>query len=213
MNQIIANTYMNENFNNNKKIKNFKIRFYIILIVSIVVIISCTWYFIRSIYIQNKNDALSKQMLNKFNIQTLYSNTSNYSAQSLSSTNFIIGSIEIEALGINYPILNECTDENLKISPCKFYGPNPNENGNLCIVGHNYMNDKIFSKLNILNIGDKINIYDSYGNKIVYTIYDKYLSSSDDLKSLEQNYTLKEITLITCNKPDNSKRLIIKAKE
>ena len=213
MNQIIANTYTISNFNNIKKNKKTNFKFYIMLIVSIILIITCSGYFIHTYYTQTQYDALSKQMLNKFNIQTLYANTSEYSTNYLSSNNFIIGALEIDILGINYPILNDCTDENLKISICKYYGPNPNENGNHCIVGHNYMNDKFFSKLNNLNIGDIINIYDSTGNKISYTVYDKYLTTSDDLKCLEQNNNLKEITLITCNKPDNSKRLIIKAKE
>jgi len=213
MNQIIANTYTMSNFNNIKKKKKSNFRFYIILIISTILIITCLWYFIHSIYTQIQYDTLSRQMLDKFNIQTLYANNTDYSANYISSNNFIIGAVEIEVLGINYPILNEYTEENLKISICKFYGPNPNENGNLCIVGHNYMNDKFFSKLNTLNYNDTINIYDYFGNKISYRVYDKYLSTSNDLKCLEQNKTIKEITLITCNKPDNSKRLIIKAKE
>lgn len=213
MNQIIANTYTAQNFNNIKQAQKSNFKFYIILFISIILIISCSWYFIHNTYTQTQYDTLSKQMLNKFNIQTLYANNSEYSTNYLSSNNFIIGALEIEILGINYPILNECTDDNLKISICKFYGPNPNENGNLCIVGHNYMNERFFSKLNTLNNNDIINIYDSSGSKISYKVYDKYLTSSDDLKCLEQNYALKEVTLITCNKPDNSKRLIIKAKE
>ena len=213
MNQIIANSYTLDEFSNSKNRKHSKLILISILIISIFLIICCISYFIHSLYIQNKNDTLAKQMLNKFNIQTLYANNSNYSIQPLSANNSIIGAIEIESIGINYPILNECTDENLKISPCKFYGSTPNENGNLCIVGHNYMNNKFFSKLSDLNLGDKIHIYDSFGNKVIYTIYNKYLTSSDDLKCLEQNDSVKEITLITCNKPDNSKRLIIKAKE
>ena len=55
--------------------------------------------------------------------------------------------IEIPKIGIYYPIISEATDELLKISPCRIAGPMPNEDGNLCIAGHNYDNYKFFSKL------------------------------------------------------------------
>lgn len=73
---------------------------------------------------------------------------------------FAIGVINISKLGINYPILSTTSEELLKISPSKFWGPNPNEIGNLCIVGHNYRNSKFFSKIGTLVLGDIVNITD-----------------------------------------------------
>ena len=53
----------------------------------------------------------------------------------------IEGIIEIPKIGINYPVISKTSEELLKISVNKFHGPNPNEVGNYCIVGHNYLND------------------------------------------------------------------------
>ncbi len=60
---------------------------------------------------------------------------------------YTIGAIEIPKINLSYGILNKTTDEILKLSPTKFWGPDPNKIGNLCIVGHNYRNTKFFSKV------------------------------------------------------------------
>lgn len=62
----------------------------------------------------------------------------------------------------------------LKISLCRFAGPMPNEIGNLCIAGHNYVDYKLFSRLHELENGDKIDIYDLNGTKITYAVFDKF---------------------------------------
>ena len=176
----------------------------------------CVFYFIHTVYKENKNQKLSKQMLNNFNITTLYSTSSQYQTDSSLDINhlFVIGMIEIPTIDIHYPILSEITEENLKVAPCKFYGPMPNEVGNLCIAAHNYRNYKFFSRLDELHLEDSVDIYDVNGLKISYSIYDKYIADSSSLECINQNTNgEKEITLITCNKPDNSKRIIIKAKE
>jgi len=40
---------------------------------------------------------------------------------------YTCGTISIPSININYPILSTTTVELLKIAPCKFWGPNPNE--------------------------------------------------------------------------------------
>ena len=40
---------------------------------------------------------------------------------------YTVGTINIPSINVNYPILSETSVELLKISPCKFWGPNPNE--------------------------------------------------------------------------------------
>ena len=81
----------------------------------------------------------------------------NYIVQDINGRNCrVIGKLTIPKLNINSPVINETTDELLKIAPTKYAGPNPNEVGNFCIIGHNYKNDQFFSNLSILEIGDKI---------------------------------------------------------
>ncbi len=87
----------------------------------------------------------------------------------------------------------------------------PNHNGNLCIAGHNYKNSLMFSKIEELKINDSIYISDLNKNRIEYIIYDKYSTKGNDLTCTKQANGI-EVTLITCNKNNNSKRVIIKAK-
>lgn len=130
---------------------------------------------------------------------------------------YSIGIINIPKLGVNYPILYapsyEATDELIKIAPAKFWGPDPNEVGNFCIVGHNYKNSKFFSKVPTLESGDIIEITDIAGNTINYLVYDKFVVSPDDVACTSQlTEGKKEITLITCTN-DTKQRYIIKATE
>lgn len=125
---------------------------------------------------------------------------------------YTIGVIYIPSINVNYPILSTYTDELLKIAPCRFHGPNPNEVGNLCIAGHNYKNSKFFSKVPNLQLGDKIEITDLSGRMLTYTVYDKFIVNPDELECTSQlTNGNKEITLITCTN-DNKQRHIIKAR-
>lgn len=122
-----------------------------------------------------------------------------------------IATINIPAIGVNYPILSETSDELLKIAPCKFWGPEPNEVGNFCIVGHNYRSSKFFSKVPNLEKGETIDITDLSGRKFTYIIYDKYTVEPSNVACTSQLTNGKtEITLITCTN-DNKERVIVKA--
>lgn len=127
--------------------------------------------------------------------------------------------ISIPKLNIKYPILDGVTDsaeeteELLKISLVKFWGPEPNEVGNFCIVGHNYRNTKFFSKLSTLVTGDVIDITDMSGKTLQYKVYNQYVVDPTDVSCTSQlTNGKKEITLITCT-TDSKHRTIIKARE
>lgn len=123
----------------------------------------------------------------------------------------VIGIIKIEKINIEYPILIECTSESMNISVARFGNGKVNEEGNLCIAGHNYLNGTMFGKLNKLEIGDEISVLDLYGNTVNYTVFDRYITNPNDTSVLEStNEDKKEITLITCIN-GNKNRLIIKA--
>ena len=123
-----------------------------------------------------------------------------------------IGVINIPSLGIKYPILSSTSEALLKVSVTKYWGPNPNEVGNLVIAGHNYRNTKFFSKLLKIENGAKIEITDLNGKTLEYTVYDTYKvdpNNNDCTSQLTNGYT--EITLITCTN-DNKERFIVKAR-
>ena len=126
---------------------------------------------------------------------------------------YTMGIITIPVLKLEYPILSTTSTELLKISPCKFWGPNPNEVGNFCIVGHNYRNNRFFSKVPTLEMGAHINITDLSGKTITYEVYDKYIVLPSDTSCTSQHTDgRKEVTLITCTS-DNKERVVVKAKE
>lgn len=126
---------------------------------------------------------------------------------------YSVGMISIPKIGLDYAIVNKTTEELLKMSPTKFWGPDPNEIGNLCIAGHNYRNNMFFSKVPQLQNGDIIEIKDLLGEIVQYSVYDKFIVRPDDTSSTSQ-YTdgKREITLITCTN-DSVDRIIVKARE
>lgn len=207
---------MNQILEVNKKLKNKKvntIKKYLLLfqvILSILIIIVTFLYiFYNKIKTSNK-EKYSNEILNSYSIAKLYSDKSNNVDDSNSTNPYVIGTIEIKKLEIYYPIFSDCTDELLKISPCRFYGPLPGEKGNLCIAGHNYDNEKFFSKLSLLNINDIVNIY-TYNNSFSYRIFDIYETIPTDTTPVySYSSSDKLLTLITCNNL-NKNRLIIKA--
>ena len=158
----------------------------------------------------NIRDNSSKDLVNSFSVSCIYSNSSDYMISNFNNYSNI-GSVSIEKLNINYPILSTCSEETLKIAPCRFAGGMPNEIGNLCIAGHNYANGSFFAKISSLNLNDEIFIYDIYGNSLSYMVYDKYETSNNDISCTSQDTNNKRvITLMTCNSLKDT-RIIVKA--
>lgn len=143
-----------------------------------------------------------------------------------------VAKINIPKINVNYSILSVTEDklasseydklleELLKISPCRFWGVeqddgvfDANKVGNFCIVGHNYRNSKLFSKVPTLENGDIIELTDSSGKTIKYMVYSKYIVDPNDKSCTSQNTNgKKEVTLITCTN-DSKQRYVIKASE
>ena len=125
----------------------------------------------------------------------------------------VIGKIVIDKINLEYPIIADTTDENLKIAPTKLCGPLINTTGNLCIIGHNYINNKLFSNIPKLQKNDIVTLYDNNNNSIDYEVYDKYIVNSNNVECLNQNTNNNiEVTLITCTNK-NDERLIVKCQK
>lgn len=124
----------------------------------------------------------------------------------------VVATLKIPKINLSVPIIYETGDEYLAISPTKLFGPNPNEIGNFCIVGHNYKNNKHFSNLYKLENGDTVELTDRESNKLIYKVYDKFEVYETDMSPTQQNTKGKiELTLITCTNRAN-KRLVIKCR-
>lgn len=170
MNQILFDGNKNNNYSlyYKNKINKTRVFFTFQFIICAIITFSISSYYFYSLYENNKKENISEKLLNNFNITNLYNNkkynavrSSNENTYISNGTSFsVIGIIEIKSIQINYPILSTYNNELLKIAPCRFMGPMPNEVGNLCIAGHNYNSYKFFSKLKNLSVGELISIYD-----------------------------------------------------
>ena len=210
MNQII-DLKKNNNISNSNNFKNQKYKI-LFIIFSIMAVIFLIILFIK-LYLDNKNEEIAKKLTKSYSISTLYSNSMDYSTQTQSTTPFIIGIIKIDKINVNYSILSVSNNDLLDISICRFAGPIPNEIGNLCLAGHNYVDYKFFSRLNELDLNDKIKIYDLTGNFIEYSIYDIYETDPNNTScTFQDTKGSRIVTLVTCNNV-NGKRLVLHAKE
>lgn len=124
--------------------------------------------------------------------------------------------LKIPSLDINYPVLKTAEqhiDEVLKISLVKYWGHNPNEEGNYVVVGHNYKNKKMFGKLPDIQIGAIVELTDLTGTTLKYEVYDKYIVNPEDTSCTSQKTGgKKELTLITC-RAYGTQRQVVKARE
>ena len=126
--------------------------------------------------------------------------------------------INIPSINITYPVIysddtsSKTVEDLLKISVVKYWGPEANNTGNFCIVGHNYHNKRFFSKCSNLKNGDTIYVTDPNNKTLEYRVYANYVVEPDDLKCTSQLTNGKtEITLITCTMT-GKQRTIIKAR-
>ncbi len=208
MNQILCTKIKND-----KKLNShlFKVQFTISIII-IVILIGFIVY--TSYSLQNKEN-LSNNLIGNYNIYKLYADVSSNNNDLVQDTqaNNLFGIIEIPKINLYYPVFSNLSEDNLKVSPCKFYGDSLDDNSNICIAGHNYNNDMFFSKINLLSSNDEIFIYDNLGKKYTYIVFKNYEVKEDDLSPIyDYDKNTKELTLITCNNLNNN-RFIIKAKQ
>lgn len=155
--------------------------------------------------IQEENEMIEEpQHVEQAQEQNIKTKQEDYKAESI---------LKIPRLGIEYPVLEETSEELLKISVNKLWGPEPNKVGNYCIVGHNYKSGKMFGKLSGIKIGDEIQITDLTGTTITYIVYKKYDIDPTDVSCTSQLTNGKrKVTLITCSY-SGTKRLVVQAFE
>ena len=236
MNQILVTEKIYVTPELKKKKKIYKIEFFL----SIILICLFSSYYIHAAYDRDKSEEVSQMILTEIKddnikeycdndpiIIILDDNLSNNKQKEeklekeiyIDNVIYPIESIiKIPQIGINYPVISKTSEELLKISVNKFHGPNPNEVGNYCIVGHNYLNDKMFSRLDELKNGDIVELKDLSGKIIEYRVYDKYIVNPTDTSCTSQRTKdgkklgFREITLITCANY-GTQRLIVKCRE
>ena len=237
MNQILVSEKVYVTPELKRKRKTYKV----IFILCLVLIVILTGYYVLAEYDKNQKEQISREILNQMNDSTTVEDNFIVVAldeeptdeevpivelQTTTTTNTINSEVtangvnyQTEAildypkLGINYPVLSEESEELLKVSLCKYWGPNPNKVGNYCIVGHNYLSGKMFGKLSGAAVGDEINLTDLNNNTVTYVVYNRYVVEPTDVSCTSQlTNGQREITLITCTNY-GKQRLVVKARE
>lgn len=237
MNQILVTEKLYVTPELRKKKKVYRIQF----ILSVILVLILGSYYIYQEYDKYKNEKLSQEILANVDVSTNEDDTAmqnegdvlvvilddnqedTSSSESAAFSSEVqttaagtkystVAIINIPKIGVNYPVLSEASDELLKIAPNKFWGPEPNQVGNFCIVAHNYRNTKFFSKVPTLVNGDIIELTDLSGKTLKYSVYDKYTVDPEDVACTSQlTGGKKEVTLITCTN-DSKQRVIVKAR-
>lgn len=235
MNQILVTEKIYVTPELKKKKKFYKFQF----VLSILVVIILSSYYVYSEYDKRKDEAISQEILNDMSAYaqedttTIDDNTLvvalndkveeiepqplekfNVEYTTNKGTKYKIDSIlNIPSLGINYPVISETSDELLKISLNKFWGGEPNAVGNYCIVGHNYDGkDILFGKLNRIQNGDIVELEDKTGKVLQYKVYNTFIVQPTDVACTSQlTNGKKEMTLITCANGGKT-RLIVKCR-
>lgn len=112
-----------------------------------------------------------------------------------------IGIIYIPNLNnLAIPVIDTCTDANLKISACRYAGNI--ENNNIVIAGHNYKS--LFGKLSKLTNGNIAYFKDLEGNVYKYKCKEIITLEANDVEKMQTGDW--DLTLFTCTY-DGSKRL------
>ena len=125
----------------------------------------------------------------------------------------VIAKLEIPKINLETYVLKTYSEEALKISVVKFWGADPNREGNFCIAGHNFKNNNMFKNLKKLEIGDNLFVIDEKQGRIEYEVFDVYKVLPENVECLSQETNgEKQVTLITCTN-DSKERIIIKARE
>ncbi|HRX57592.1 MAG TPA: sortase [Eubacteriales bacterium] len=125
----------------------------------------------------------------------------------------VIGILEIPELNQELPIIGKWSYNLLKISICRYKGPDPNEAGNLVLIGHNYKSGAHFGQLKSLSVGSEIYLTDSAtGTRVRYVVYQIKSIAPDSFSALDSYKGTCGLTLMTC-KDNGTNRLLVRCEQ
>ena len=106
------------------------------------------------------------------------------------------GVISLPTLGLELPVCDSCTYDDLNTSPCRFSGSAADND--LIIAAHNFSSH--FGNLDKLNTGDEIFFTDISGTVLSYRVDEiRLFDGSDSEGMIYGKGTDWDITLFTCN--------------
>lgn len=103
-----------------------------------------------------------------------------------------IGILKIPSLGLELPIISECSYPALKVSPCRYLGSAYKDD--FIIAAHNYASH--FAGLKELAMGEIVLFTDMDGNEFQYEVVERETLMPTAVKELESGDW--DLTLFTC---------------
>ena len=122
----------------------------------------------------------------------------------------VIAILEIESIGIRYPVVEGCSSANLNkaighLSETGKIG----EKGNCVLAGHNGSRyGEVFTKLNQVTTGDVVTLLDAEGTLHTYELTETFVVGPYD-NSIKTQGDIEELTLFTCAER-GTKRFVVK---
>ena len=115
----------------------------------------------------------------------------------------LLGSIRVPSVGIHLPLLDQWSEEMLKVAPCRYEGSI--SGGNMIIMGHNYKSH--FSPLHGVKIGAEVELENTIGRVFRYRVAAiEYLHRTEGELLPSSEYPL---TIFTCT-PGGLERVVIR---
>lgn len=171
----------------------------ILIILGIVFISTALGLIIYNNYIDNRAGQKSQELLKE-----LENSIENNNKEIIAiNGDEYFGIIEIPAINIKLPIMNDWNDKHLKVSPCIYYGSI--ETNNLVICAHSYKS--LFRYIKKLKDEDKAIITDLNGKKYLYKVEVIEILSPTDIKDMIDSDF--DLTLYTCTN-DNQNRVTVR---
>lgn len=130
--------------------------------------------------------------------------------QEIYDMNTTIGKLYIPKTKINISVYSNSDTKKMEKMPAFLYTSGGlNQTGITLFVGHNKRNGKIFSNNKKLEVGDIFYFTDYNGIKKKYTIYSKFITTSDDTSYLNTNVDSPTIVLSCCTDASDDNRIIV----
>lgn len=103
-----------------------------------------------------------------------------------------VGTVEIPSLGLLLPVQDQWSNDNAKVSPCRYKGSA--YDNDLIVCGHNYAEH--FGTLNELEMGAEVVFTDMSGRSFYYVVTNIENLGSYDIEEMEAGEW--DFTLFTC---------------
>lgn len=172
----------------------------VLMVVGLLLVVSAVALFVYNLLDDRRAGEKSREVLKKMDTLTVtgdsrvdYAKIEDFEMPTVTvDGRKYIGRIQIPRLNVSLPILKECTQENLWISPCCYKGSAYNDN--MILAAHNYSSH--FGRLSRLNAGDDVMFFDVDGNRFEYKLTEIETLKNNDVELMEEGEW--DLTLFTC---------------